>query len=257
MEMDGGFAMRRMIVWLCISVLCMACLSGCQATDTQTRAQDTVSSETTQATDVTAQTTDASLSTAAKTQRVPHVLPYTFSPGMSLAIYTGPGFIYDSAQATFSVASYTVVEETQDTQGNLWGKLDADAGWISLTQVAQQTPVTLCFADDATMRDGEPYQEYMVDDTQYTVEICFYANETLRDVEFVMLQPNETSYTETEKLYKTDTVPAQSSLVLGIVFWGDMTTYGISFTDADGNIRHYAIYTSGKDGALLLAPYEP
>ena len=36
-----------------------------------------------------------------------------------------------------------------------------------------------------------------------------------------------------------------------------MTTYGISFTDADGNIRHYAIYTSGKDGALLLAPYEP
>ena len=118
MEMDGGFAMRRMIVWLCISVLCMACLSGCQATDTQTRAQDTVNSETTQATDVTAQTTDASLSTAAKTQRVPHVLPYTFSPGMSLAIYTGPGFIYDSAQATFSVASYTVVEETQDTQGN-------------------------------------------------------------------------------------------------------------------------------------------
>ena len=70
MEMDGGFAMSRMIVWLCISEICMACLSGCQATDTQTRAQDTVSSETTQATDVTAQTTDASLSTAAKTQRL-------------------------------------------------------------------------------------------------------------------------------------------------------------------------------------------
>ena len=44
---------------------------------------------------------------------------------------------------------------------------------------------------------------------------------------------------------------------LSLDFPGDMTTYGISFTDADGAARHYAVSISGKDGSLVCAEYLP
>ena len=41
----------------------------------------------------------------------------------------------------------------------------------------------------------------------------------------------------------------------GVVFYGDMTTYGISFVDEEGNERYYAVSLSGMNGALVLNEY--
>lgn len=40
--------------------------------------------------------------------------------------------------------------------------------------------------------------------------------------------------------------------ILLLVFWGDLPGYGISYVDANGDLRYFAIEVSGEDGALLL-----
>ena len=250
--------MKRFFSYMCLAAVCIWCLCGCQSTDSSmsTQQQDTTVT-TTAETDVTAQTADTSAwMVADRGETILHILPYTFSPGLAAAVYTGPGYIYSSAQAMGQTASYTIVEETQDTQGNLWGKLDGDAGWIDLTQLVNQTPLTVCFAEDIQFR-AENYHEYIVDGSDGMVQIAFCANEMLTDVRFVSLIPKGTSYLTEKTLYTLESLAPQMPLVIGVVYYGDMTTYGLSFTDASGNARHYAVYMSGMDGSLILEPFEP
>ena len=41
-------------------------------------------------------------------------------------------------------------------------------------------------------------------------------------------------------------------MVAAVSFYGDMTTYGISFTDASGAQRCFEISLSGVDGSVVL-----
>ena len=41
-------------------------------------------------------------------------------------------------------------------------------------------------------------------------------------------------------------------LVAELAFPGDMTTYGIRFTDESGTAHTYTVYISGRNGALML-----
>ncbi len=59
-----------------------------------------------------------------------------------------------------------------------------------------------------------------------------------------------------EKLYALDKLNSDKPLVVGIVFYGDFTTYGLSFNGAQGNEYNYTIYTSGKDGSVILQKAE-
>ena len=168
-------------------------------------------------------------------------------------IHSGPALAHDVTALVEEAGAYTIVEEATDADGNLWGKLKSGLGWVCLTD----PPLAPIHADYA----GETfnaYHAYWSDETDYITSIGFTAAEPLTDVKFGLLDWFETeSWQMAEVLYTIDEMDPDQPFLAQVVFWGDMTTYGISFTDADGNARHYAVSISGRDGSVVCTEYVP
>ena len=167
-------------------------------------------------------------------------------------IYAGPAFLSGAVAMVEEAGTYTIVEEAQDRDGNTWGRLKSGAGWICLTEPAL-API---YADYAA-ESFNAYHAYWSDETDYITAIGFTPAEKLTNVRFGLLDWFETeSWQMAEELYTMDEIDPDHAFLAQVVFWGDMTTYGISFTDADGAERHFAVSISGKDGSLVCQEYQ-
>lgn len=167
-------------------------------------------------------------------------------------IYAGPAFLSGAVAMVEEAGTYTIVEEAQDRDGNTWGRLKSGAGWICLTEPAL-API---YADYAA-ESFNAYHAYWSDETDYITAIGFTPGEKLTNVRFGLLDWFETeSWQMAEELYTMDEIDPDHAFLAQVVFWGDMTTYGISFTDADGETRHFAVSISGKDGSLICQEYQ-
>ena len=167
-------------------------------------------------------------------------------------IYAGPGFLSGAVELVGEAGVYTIVEEAKDADGNIWGCLKSGAGWICLTE-----PALVPIYADYAPEDFNAYHAYWSDETDYITAIGFTPAERLTDVKFGLLDWFETeSWQMSEVLYTMDELDPDHAFLAQVVFWGDMTTYGISFTDADGAQRHFAVSISGKDGSLVCTEYE-
>ena len=168
-------------------------------------------------------------------------------------IYAGPSFVSGAVAMLNEVGAYTILEETADVDGNTWGRLKSGLGWVCLT-VPPLAPIYVDYADESF----NPYHAYWSEETDYITSIGFTAGETLTDVRFGLLDWFEReAYTMDRELYTIDTMTPDQNFLAQVCFYGDMTTYGISFTDADGARRHYAVSISGMDGRVLCREYEP
>ena len=166
-------------------------------------------------------------------------------------LYAGPAFLSGAVAMVEEAGTYTIVEEAQDRDGNTWGRLKSGAGWICLTEPAL-API---YADYAA-ESFNAYHAYWSDETDYITAIGFTPAEKLTNVRFGLLDWFETeSWQMAEELYTMDEIDPDHAFLAQVVFWGDMTTYGISFTDADGAVRHFAVSISGKDGSLICQEY--
>ena len=207
------------------------------------------------------ETTDPTLpaETTAPTETVP---PETTAPAFreythriedpETMIYAGPAFLSGAVALVEEAGVYTIVEESLDRDGNTWGKLKSGAGWICLTEPAL-API---YADYAA-ESFNAFHAYWSDETDYITAIGFTPAEKLTDVRFGLLDWFETeSWQMSEELYTIEEMDPDHAFLAQVVFWGDMTTYGISFTDADGEVRHFAVSISGKDGSLVCQEYQ-
>ena len=168
-------------------------------------------------------------------------------------IYAGPAFTAEVTALVGEAGTYTIVEEATDADGNIWGRLKSGLGWVCLTD----PPLAPIYADYAP-ESFNAYHAYWTEETDYITSIGFTPAETLTDVKFGLLDWFETeSWQTAEDLYTIDSMDPDHPFLAQVVFWGDVTTYGISFTDEDGNARHYAVSISGKDGSLICQEYEP
>ena len=168
-------------------------------------------------------------------------------------IYAAPGFASEVAAPVEEAGAYTIVEESTDADGNRWGRLKSGAGWVCLTN----PPLAPIYADYAP-EDFNAYHAYWSEETDYITAIGFTPAEALTDVKFGLLDWFETeSWQMAEVLHTMDELDPDHAFLAQVVFWGDMTTYGISFTDANGQPRHYAVSISGKDGSLVCTEYLP
>ena len=168
-------------------------------------------------------------------------------------IYAAPGFTNEVTALVEEAGAYTIVEEQRDRDGNLWGRLKSGLGWVCLTNPAL-APIYADYAEESF----NAYHAYWCDETDYITSIGFTPGEKLTDVRFGLLDWFETeSWQMAEVLYTMDELDPDHAFLAQVVFWGDMTTYGISFTDADGAARHYAVSISGRDGSLVCAEYLP
>ena len=168
-------------------------------------------------------------------------------------IYAGPALRYGVSALFEEAGAYTIVEEAADTDGNRWGRLKSGAGWICLTSPAL-APIYADYAPE----DFNAFHAYWSEDTDYITAIGFTAAEKLTDVRFGLLDWFETeSWQMAEVLYAMDEMDPDHAFLAQVVFWGDMTTYGISFTDESGEARHFAVSISGKDGSLVCTEFTP
>ena len=159
-------------------------------------------------------------------------------------IYAAPGFVHEIT---------ALVEEATDRDGNLWGRLKSGLGWVCLTEPAL-APIHADYAPEGF----NGYHAYWSEETDYITAIGFTPTQTLTDVKVGLLDWFETeSWQMSETLYTIDEMDPDHAFLAQVVFWGDMTTYGISFTDAEGQPRHYAVSISGKDGSLVCTEYLP
>ena len=167
-------------------------------------------------------------------------------------IYAGPAFLSGAVAMVEEAGTYTIVEEALDRDGNTWGRLKSGAGWICLTEPAL-APIYADYAEESF----NAYHAYWSDETDYITAIGFTPAEKLTNVRFGLLDWFETeSWQMAEELYTMDEIDPDHAFLAQVVFWGDMTTYGISFTDADGVERHFAVSISGKDGSLVCQEYQ-
>ncbi len=167
-------------------------------------------------------------------------------------IYAGPAFVHPVTALVEEAGAYTIVEEAVDSDDNTWGRLKSGAGWVCLTE----PPLAPIYADYAP-EDFNAWHAYWSDETDYITAIGFTPAEKLTDVTFGLLDWFETeSWQMSEVLYTMDELDPDHAFLAQVVFWGDMTTYGISFTDADGAQRHFAVSISGKDGSLVCIEYK-
>jgi len=151
--------------------------------------------------------------------------------------------------------TYTIVEEAYDEEGNLWGKLKSGIGWIDLTALGADVPVLAGLMDERVLE--QPHHIAIVDDSEYMEYLVFRATETLTDVRLTMLMLSESGYTEDSTLHTIPEMTLEKPLVAEVVFYGDFTTYGLTFTDESGTERYFALYISGRNGAPVLQEFEP
>ena len=94
---------------------------------------------------------------------------------------------------------------------------------------------------------------FIAEDSEYISYILFTAEDKVTDVRVYAMDFVEDGFVPAQELYAADTMKQGETLLGGVVFWGDMTTYGMSFTDSSGAVRSYEMTVSGKDGSLVFA----
>lgn len=110
---------------------------------------------------------------------------------------------------------------------------------------------------DYNVPDITEYDEKVIDESDYSVNAIFTANETVGDftisslyMESIDDEGNPTYVTN--ELYDHGTLEAGRSLKLVLSFPGDMPNYQISYTDKDGNLKKFTLGQSGCDGSLVM-----
>ena len=170
-------------------------------------------------------------------------------------IYSGPGYEYEYVKMIGKAGSYTIVEESWDSENHLWGKLKSGAGWIDLTDartyVKSKRPISLRYGRRSDLDD--PNKLVCIADTsEYMVVALFTANEDLTDFYMTYMDWGMTGNYPGEVCYYAQQIPAGSELAAAVAFPGDFDSMGISFVDAGGVPRRYEFFISLEDGSLDL-----
>lgn len=184
--------------------------------------------------------------------------PYTFRLHAAVQIFDGPGYDACFVGSVGEDGVYTIMEEASDADGHRWGRLKSGIGWVDLDAVEIRTPVTVAYTDE-DLTDS-PLHTFIAEESPYLTGLIFHAAQPVTDVRLALLEPNPenwNSYLIDTPLYSFPELMPGDPFAAGVVFYGDMTAYGLSFTDQAGVPRHFAVTFSGRNGAPILNEYYP
>ncbi len=107
----------------------------------------------------------------------------------------------------------------------------------------------------------ENLHEFVLDRNESSVRLLFTANKIVKDFKFLNLEVLDTSQDgkmkyKIKEVYELEKLTPQKPFLATVVYYGDLTTYGISYLDDSGNKVVYAARVSGEDGAISLQKIE-
>lgn len=93
--------------------------------------------------------------------------------------------------------------------------------------------------------------------SESAVKVVFSAESTVSDFRLLSIAMQDIDENgiftfSAEELYSQPELTPERPLEAGLVFLGDIPNNGISFTDADGNVKYFSVDMSGMDGSLVL-----
>ena len=88
--------------------------------------------------------------------------------------------------------------------------------------------------------------------SEYTRYLTISTTETFTNVRIASMTLGDAGMEIAEVHYRFSELTPQNPLLFGVTFLGDMTTYALILTDANGVEHHYNIYESGIDGSVVL-----
>lgn len=182
--------------------------------------------------------------------------PFTVKLPKWVSIFDNAGFDALYRKNIGKDGVYTIVETVFDDENNLWGRLKSGAGWVNITQMEYQKtlPAVIAFLDEDILNEDK-YLFCPADASEYSVKVALYPRNAIRNVRFFSLQPGDAFWKKDRILYENALIRSDLPLVVEVTFWGDMTTFGLDFTDEYGLERHYLISISGRNGALCAQEY--
>ena len=117
--------------------------------------------------------------------------------------------------------------------------------------------VSADYADQDLLSRPEDYDLLLLDESEYRVDVAITATETVTDIQVVSIPMDDMGYRVDAVLGTLDTIVPGRPFVVAMAFPGDMPNTALVFTDSDGAVHYCTIAMSGKDGSLLLIPFEP
>ncbi len=171
-----------------------------------------------------------------------------------IMIHSGPGYDYEDMGTLIAMGTHTITEQTVCSDGITWGKLKSGLGWINLDKAAEEAPhipITLERVKRGAINETECHL-YVREEGDYTQYLRIRAYEKLTDVRLTIMDFTDDGFQPGMDLYTLDELSPNKPLVIGVVFYGDFTTFCLSFSDAMGKANEYMIYTSGRNGAVIL-----
>lgn len=119
-----------------------------------------------------------------------------------------------------------------------------------------EAEVSVAFADEM-LSDGADYDTFTADVSEFQTEIVFTAAHRVKNFKVLALTYEGTDEDgkilfSQKELYTQETLLPDRPLVVGLTFIGTIPNYGISYEDANGTERCFAVEESGEDGSLLL-----
>lgn len=248
---------KRILAWLILGVILLA--AGCS--DTPPEVPDAIGSAADTNAPLPPQTDEtAPITTAPEPpETVPaKETPYTLKiPRPDIMIYKEPGYDFDPVGKLVDIGTYTIVEESLDAEGIRWGKLKSGIGWIDLDKVDDAVgmiPITLEEISRAEHKALDCHS-HVIEDAPHTRYLLFEAYEPLRDIRFCYMDFVEDGFQPGETLYTLSEMKPGKPLVIGVIFHGDFTTFGLSFTCDGGYKASYRIYESGRNGGIEMQEY--
>jgi len=173
------------------------------------------------------------------------------------SIFSEPSYDSQFVGVVELAGLYTIVEEYEDDEGNLWGRLKSGVGWVDVGQINDWNdypgPISMNFADNTLLR-SENYHLFEAVEPDDATTVAFRAYERLTNVALhTMDYDYETDTFAPVMICELPELTPEKPLVAQL-FFGDVTEYIITFEDSHGNYYVYAIYISGRNGTLGYYP---
>ncbi len=93
---------------------------------------------------------------------------------------------------------------------------------------------------------------YTADEGEEVSDIYITANTAVNDLKLLRLRYSASGKCTGYQLYETDSVNEKRALLVHMMFYGDLPSYGVSCRDQEGNQFFYQICQSGEDGSVSL-----